>query len=518
MKSLLKKLKSYFPQQKAQDNPYPLLTKEYFRHIVNSLPLGIGILNEKEQLIFVNTAFQEQIANSLSVPSLAPFLDYIPPEYQKEIHQWLQKESALPFEIPFSNMTIAFYKTHLNSAENPEKIIYGIDVTEQKKLELQFVQSQKMQAVGQLAGGIAHDFNNLLTAMIGFCDFLLLRHLPGDQSFTDIMQIKQNANRAANLVRQLLAFSRQQALRPKVLDITEILTELTVLLRRLIGANIELKMIHDRHIGMVKADQGQLEQVIINLAVNARDAMKNGGQLLIETSLYTVKQREEKNGEVLPPGNYVLITVKDSGSGIPPEIIGRIFEPFFSTKEIGSGTGLGLSTVYGIVKQTGGFITVQSQEDQGTQFDIFLPQSEENLSSLETSTDLHDPKKDLTGSGTILLVEDEDGVRLFAVRALRNKGYEVFEANSGEVALEILQNNPQIRLMITDVVMPKIEGPELMNRARLIKPDLKVIFISGYTEDAFRERLQTEQHIHFLSKPFTLKELAAKVKDIFEHS
>ena len=243
-------------------------------------------------------------------------------------------------------------------------MLHFIDVTEQKNLEVQFAQSQKMQAVGQLAGGVAHDFNNLLTAMIGFCDLLLMRFRPGDPSFADIMQIKQNANRAANLVRQLLAFSRQQTLQPRILDITDVLVELSHLLRRLIGENIELKVVHGRDLGLAKVDQGQLEQVIINLAVNARDAMPGGGTLTIRTANVTSRPAPMRRGhETMPAGNYVLIEVTDTGIGIPKENLARIFEPFFSTKEIGSGTGLGLSTVYGIVKQTGGFIFVDS--DQG---------------------------------------------------------------------------------------------------------------------------------------------------------
>ena len=244
-------------------------------------------------------------------------------------------------------------------------MLHFIDVTEQKNLEVQFAQSQKMQAVGQLAGGVAHDFNNLLTAMIGFCDLLLMRFRPGDPSFADIMQIKQNANRAANLVRQLLAFSRQQTLQPRILDITDVLVELSHLLRRLIGENIELKVVHGRDLGLVKVDQGQLEQVIINLAVNARDAMPGGGTLTIRTANHVQSGAMRRGHEIMPAGNYVLIEVADTGIGIPKENLERIFEPFFSTKEIGSGTGLGLSTVYGIVKQTGGFVFVDSDAGRG---------------------------------------------------------------------------------------------------------------------------------------------------------
>jgi len=398
-------------------------------------------------------------------------------------------------------------------------IVHFIDMTEQKSLETQFAQSQKMQAVGQLAGGIAHDFNNLLTAMIGFSDLLLLRHRPGDQSFADVMQIKQNANRAANLVRQLLAFSRQQTLQPKVLDITNILAELTHLLRRLIGENIELKLIHGRDLGQVKADQGQLEQVIINLAVNARDAMTGGGKLTIVTENVNLDHEIKGKGEIMPLGRYTRVQVSDTGCGIAPQHIDRIFEPFFSTKEVGAGTGLGLSTVYGIVKQTGGFIFVQSREGEGTSFAIYLPHYVATAADLAAAQTATEQSRDLTGVGTVLLVEDEDGVRAFSARALRNKGYDVLEARSGDAALEVLgEAEKPIDLLITDVVMPRIDGPTLVRQVRESRPDLKVIFISGYTEDAFRKRLDQDAGIHFLPKPFSLKQLAGKVKEVMRES
>jgi two-component system cell cycle sensor histidine kinase/response regulator CckA len=396
-------------------------------------------------------------------------------------------------------------------------ILHFIDTTEQKSLEAQFAQSQKMQAVGQLAGGVAHDFNNLLTAMIGFCDLLLLRFRPGDPSFADIMQIKQNANRAANLVRQLLAFSRQQTLQPRILNITDVLVELSHLLRRLIGENIELKVVHGRDLGLVKVDQGQLEQVIINLAVNARDAMPGGGTLKIRTDNLANEFALRRGHEVMPPGDYVQIEVTDTGIGIPKENLARIFEPFFSTKEVGSGTGLGLSTVYGIVKQTGGFVFVDSEPSQGAAFSIYLPRhkGEEGTSQVRSDLVEAQTQRDLTGAGTVLLVEDEDPVRMFSARALKNKGYRVIEAKSGEAALEIIvKGEEKVDLLITDVVMPRMDGPGLIKEVRELHPDMKVIFISGYTEDAFRKRLGHDTDMHFLPKPFTLKQLAGKVKEV----
>jgi len=398
-------------------------------------------------------------------------------------------------------------------------ILHFIDTTDQKKIEAQFTQSQKMQAVGQLAGGVAHDFNNLLTAMIGFCDLLLQQHGPGDRSFPDIMQIKQNANRAANLVRQLLAFSRQQTLQPRVLNITDALADLSHLLRRLIGENIALNVVHGRDLGLVKVDQGQLEQVIINLAVNARDAMQGGGTLTIKTENVELSEPIRRGDELMPAGKYVVIEVGDTGCGIPKENLERIFEPFFSTKEVGAGTGLGLSTVYGIVKQTGGFVLVDSDVGKGSAFSIYLPrhEGEESAGTSIARADEATLPKDLTGAGTVLLVEDEDPVRLFSSRALKNKGYKVIEAESAERALEILHDGAdKIDLVITDVVMPKMDGPSLIKEVRELYPEraLKVIFMSGYTEDNFRKRLGDDVDIHFLPKPFSLKQLAGKVKEV----
>lgn len=400
-----------------------------------------------------------------------------------------------------------------------------IDTTEQKNLEMRFAHSQKMQAVGQLAGGIAHDFNNLLTAMIGFCDLLLMRHPAGDQSFSDIMQIKQNATRAANLVRQLLAFSRRQTLQPKLLDLTDLLADLSNLVRRLIGENIELKMIHGRDMGLIRVDQGQFEQVIINLAVNARDAMENGGSLSIRTSNVTVDRQHPIPSDLFSPteedvivdGDYVLVEVIDTGHGIPKEILPKIFEPFFSTKEIGSGTGLGLATVYGIIKQTGGYIYVRSKAGEGTSFHLYFKSYQPEAKAAEDAEDSAEKAglSDLTGKSTILLVEDETPVRIFSGRALRNKGYTVIEADSPESALELFEKHKdEIEIVVTDVIMPGMTGPAMVEILIQKNPKLKVVFISGYAEDAFVKSFGAKREFHFLPKPFTLKQLASKVKEV----
>ena len=415
-------------------------------------------------------------------------------------------------------------------------ILHFIDSTEQKHLEAQFAQSQKMQAVGQLAGGVAHDFNNLLTAMIGFSDLLLERHGPDDPSFADIMQIQQNANRATNLVRQLLAFSRKQTLKPVLLDSTEALTQMSALLRRLIGENIELVMEHDRDLGMVRVDPGQFDQVIVNLAVNARDAMPGGGTLSIGISRVAFAEPMERGAELVPAGHYVLIEVADTGVGIPKESIGRIFEPFFSTKEVGAGTGLGLSTVYGIIRQTDGFIFVDSAPGQGTKFSIYLPEydpaeaktigeetSDASIPSPSSAVPGERPKAldesaadpDLTGTGTVLLVEDEAAVRVFGARALRNKGYQVLEADNGENALDLINSTSEdIDLIISDVVMPGMDGHTFMQLVRQEMPHLKFILISGYAEDVAGRKIERDPSIRFLPKPFSLKDLAGAVKEV----
>ncbi|EPY02982.1 PAS domain-containing sensor histidine kinase [Magnetospirillum fulvum] len=397
-------------------------------------------------------------------------------------------------------------------------VIHFIDATEQRNLELQFAQSQKMQAMGQLAGGVAHDFNNLLTAMIGFCDLLLQRHGVGDPSFADIMQVKQNANRAAALVRQLLAFSRRQALQPRRLAVTDALAELSTLLRRLLGETIELKMVHGRALGLVRVDPGQFDQVIINLAVNARDAMPGGGTLTIRTNAVHVDQAVQRGPELMPPGDYVLIEIADTGTGIGRDTLPRIFEPFFSTKEIGAGTGLGLSTVYGIVRQTDGFVFVDSEPGQGATFSIYLPRIEGDpvggaVDPRRSATaEEAQSTTDLTGSGTILLVEDEDAVRLFGARALRNKGYTVIEARSGEQATEVLRGPERIDLLISDVVMPGMDGVTLAGLVRTERPQVRVILISGYSEDVARDGIGPDAGFAFLPKPFSLAQLAGAVK------
>jgi len=503
------------------------LSRERFQRFFASAPVGIALIDRFGRLEEANRALAELFGVLPQDLIGQPLIGFVTEEDRRAIAVKLAEAAegpahTQPVEVrlrgPRERACVVFL-SRIDGVDGGDGglMLHFIDVTEQKNLEIQFAQSQKMQAVGQLAGGVAHDFNNLLTAMIGFCDLLLMRFRPGDPSFADIMQIKQNANRAANLVRQLLAFSRQQTLQPRILDINDVLVELSHLLRRLIGENIELKVVLGRDLGLVKVDQGQLEQVIINLAVNARDAMSGGGTLTISTTNSAQESPLRRGHEVMPAGRYVAISVADTGIGIPKANLQRIFEPFFSTKELGSGTGLGLSTVYGIVKQTGGFIFVDSEPGEGATFRIYLPshQLAEAAPAARAETAEPPAAKDLTGIGTVMLVEDEDPVRIFGARALRNKGYTVIEAKSGEEALQQIcacEHAPD--LLITDVVMPHMDGPTLIREVRELHPYLKVIFISGYAEDSFRKRLDADSNIHFLPKPFSLKQLAGKVKEV----
>ncbi len=405
-------------------------------------------------------------------------------------------------------------------------IVYAVETTEQKALEGQMAQSQKMQAVGQLAGGIAHDFNNVLTAIIMASDLLLTNHRPSDPSFPDIMNIKQNANRAASLVRQLLAFSRKQTLRPEVLNLTDVLADLRMLLSRLVGTGVKLRVDHGRDLWPVKADIGQFEQVIVNLIVNARDAMPDGGEVVIRTKNVSTGESASYGFRELVPGDYALVEVEDSGTGIPPDVLKKIFEPFFTTKEVGKGTGLGLSMVYGIIKQTGGFIFCTSEVGSGTVFHIFLPRhiveakTQEEAKAAEevaATPKAPDAAKDLSGSATVLLVEDEDAVRMGGIRALTSRGYTVHEASSGVEALEVFHElGGKIDIVVSDVVMPEMDGPTLLGELRKLQPDIKFVFVSGYAEDAFARNLPQDAKFGFLPKPFSLKQLATVVKDVLE--
>ena len=387
------------------------------------------------------------------------------------------------------------------------------DNTEEDRLKRQVAQATKMQAVGQLAGGVAHDFNNILTAIIGHCDLMLMRHTPGDSDYDDIQQIRSNSNRAAGLTRQLLAFSRQQTLRPQVLQLPDVISEVSNLLKRLLGETVKLQVKHGRNLGAVRADPGQLEQVIVNLAVNARDAVlaKGEGEALLTLQTYSVGADDVRRmgSEILPIADYTALRVTDTGTGIAPNLLPKIFEPFFTTKEVGKGTGLGLSTVYGIVKQSGGFIFAESEPGQGTSFVIYLPVHRAEAASAPRKA--REPASEVWGTGTILLVEDEATVRAVAERALTRQGYNVLVAENGEAALEVLAREPDIDLMISDVVMPTMDGPTTARAARQSHPELPILFISGYAEEQLRKSIDLDR-VGFLAKPFSVQQLAEAVR------
>ncbi len=448
-----------------------------------------------------------------------------------------------------------YYAVSADAADGA--VVYLVDATQQKKLEQQFIQAQKNQALGQLAGGVAHDFNNLLTALIGYCDLLLQRHGVGDPSFGDLMQIKHNANRAAGLVKQILAYARQQPIQPKLLDITENFAELSNLLKRTLGEQITLKFYHGSDLGMIHIDPTQFTQIILNLAINAKDAMNGSGTLSITSRVENILEDFAFGADMIKAGEYIAVDVADTGCGIPPENLGHIFEPFFSTKKnvAGSGTGLGLSQVYGIIRQNNGFIRVDSQVGRGTTFSIYLPRQEagaDTASSDENGQDIftnkdgtpvltvqekisgplsvdekmimgmnlstftreyETPHKEIENT-RILFVDDEDSLRTFALRALKKKGYDVVGCNSAENALDYIKEDKNFDLMITDMVMPGLNGAELSEQVKQQIPGIKIILASGYSEEIVKQEVENFDEFEFLTKPFSLSDLTAKVFDV----
>jgi len=397
------------------------------------------------------------------------------------------------------------------------------DSTEETRLKRQVAQATKMQAVGQLAGGVAHDFNNVLTAIIGYCDLMLLRHTPGDSDYDDIQQIRANSNRAASLTRQLLAFSRQQTLRPEVLQLPDVVSEVSQLLKRLIGETIVFNIQHDRNLGPVRADPQQLEQVIINLAVNARDAIhsrlergdKGGGKVTLSTRRVSAANVRKLDSKIIPVADYTVLVFQDNGGGIPPELLGKIFEPFFTTKGQGKGTGLGLSTVYGIIKQSGGFIFGDNVigpggKPVGARFTIYLPVHSGEVPRASEPLPADAAASDWSGGGRILLVEDEDMVRAVVERALTRAGYAIVAASDGEAGLTALADKGPYDMVVSDVVMPGMDGPSMMKAIRKIHPELPVLFMSGYAEEHLRQEIDVD-HMHFIAKPFSVRQISDKV-------
>jgi two-component system, cell cycle sensor histidine kinase and response regulator CckA len=512
-----------------------------FTRFFNSTPMAIAGVDAQGRILRTNAPFLSLFSKAVDRDAVDRRVRFETVVHQRDraafqaaLEKARQQQAAI---APIDSVLPADEERHIRyyvnaiadgaggGDDDEAAIVYAVETTEQKALEAQMAQSQKMQAVGQLAGGIAHDFNNVLTAIIMASDLLLTNHRPSDPSFPDIMNIKQNANRAASLVRQLLAFSRKQTLRPEVLNLTDVLADLRMLLSRLVGTDITLVIDHGRDLWPVRVDIGQFEQVIVNLAVNARDAMPVGGDLTVRTRNVNASEAAAYGYREMTAADYVLVEIADTGTGIEPEVLAKIFEPFFTTKEVGKGTGLGLSMVYGIVKQTGGFIYCESEPGQGATFRIFLPRhvpvavpkgaEGQPAQAPVKAAPVQAADRDLSGSATVLLVEDEDAVRMGSVRALASRGYTVHEASSGVEALEIFDElEGKIDIVVSDVVMPEMDGPSLLRELLKRQPDVKFVFVSGYAEDAFAKNLPEDAKFGFLPKPFSLKQLATVVKDM----
>jgi two-component system, cell cycle sensor histidine kinase and response regulator CckA len=488
--------------------------------LLEMLPIGLALVDRDGRFLTMNNAFRQAggIGNA-EMPSYPG--DLVVKEDKAAVADAVRRNARgpsmsadLPVRLAHQPAEpVALTVAGLRGLGDAAVLLLLKDNSEEAKLKRQIAQATKMQAVGQLAGGVAHDFNNILTAIIGHCDLMLMRHTPGDTDYDDIQQIKSNSNRAAGLTRQLLAFSRQQTLRPQLLQLPDVISEVSHLLKRLLGETVQLVVKHGRDLGPVRADPGQLEQVIVNLAVNARDAMmsKGGGTLTIQTYAVRADQVADLGSEILPVADYSAVSIADTGTGIPASILSKVFEPFFTTKEVGKGTGLGLSTVYGIVKQSGGYIFADSKVGEGTRFTIYLPVhrvEEEQEAGRRTAR--KEAEGELWGTGTILLVEDEAMVRTVAERALTRHGYQVLTANNGEEALEIIERGDEIALLISDVVMPLMDGPTMVREARKTRPDLPILFMSGYAEEQLRKSIDIA-NVAFLPKPFSVQELAEAV-------
>ncbi|MCI4591311.1 response regulator [Sphingobium sp. BYY-5] len=518
-------------QAGAQDGPMLLLLIDepaggggtsalsYIETLLSLLPFGLAMADRDGRILFVNKAFARASGLESGTKPSYPG-DLVVREDQAAVADAVRRFAAGPqmsgdIAVRMRDQpdeSIALSLAGVRGLGEAAVLLSLKDNSEESKLKRQVAQATKMQAIGQLAGGVAHDFNNILTAIIGHCDLMLMRHTPGDSDYDDLQQVKSNSNRAAGLTRQLLAFSRQQTLRPQILQLPDIVSDVSNLLKRLLGENVRLDVSHGRNLGALRADPGQLEQVIVNLAVNARDAMPEGGTLNIQTYAVPAAKVREMRQQILPVGDYTALRVSDTGLGIPPDILSKIFEPFFTTKELGKGTGLGLSTVYGIVKQSGGYIFAESELGRGASFVIYLPVYAGADVDLSATVQPPAHRTETWGTGTILLVEDEDMVRAVAERALTRQGYKVLTANDGEQGLEVLAAHDGIDLLISDVVMPNMDGPAMVTQARQTHPQLPVLFMSGYAEEQLRKSIDIA-NVAFLPKPFSVNQLAEATRD-----
>ena len=480
------------------------------------LPVPLLKLSPSGAVILANNAARQLVSENL-VPGTQMF-DFFE-GLGRSVSDWLREASEargtsysefLRLKSDDREVFIQVSLTRVVEGNSLSLIAVLTDATQFKSLEAQFVQSQKMQAIGQLAGGVAHDFNNLLTAITGHCDLLLLRRDQSDAKYNDLVQINQNANRAAALVTQLLAFSRKQNLTPEIVDLRNVLADMTHLLNRLVGEMVSLNLEHSQDLPPIRADKRQLEQVLMNLVVNARDAMPKGGRISLRSDEIEYEENQERDRATVPAGRYLRVRIVDEGTGIAPDRLQKVFEPFYTTKKNGEGTGLGLSTAYGIVKQTGGFIFADSVVGEGTVFSLLFPVFNGAVEMAGTRADVP-PSPSLArknSNGVVLLVEDEAPVRSFAARALKLRGFTVIEAESGEEALEILeQERPEIDLFITDVIMTGVDGPSWVAKAHEQTPDVPVVFMSGYAEESFSDRRAQFKDASFLQKPFSLSDL-----------
>ena len=496
--------------------------------LLDQLPLGLAMTDRDGRFLFSNDAFLRAVnREELGLPAFPT--DLVVREDKAALSDAARRHGRGPptsgnMAVRLSSgpdETVTMGLAGVRGLGEAAVLLSLTDSTQETQLKRQVAQATKMQAVGQLAGGVAHDFNNVLTAIIGTCDLMLLRHTPGDSDYDDIQQIRQNSNRAASLTRQLLAFSRQQTLRPEILQLPDVVSEVGPLITRLLGEKIEYVVKHDRDLGAVRADPQQLEQVIMNLAVNARDAIhsrRDGtGRMSLARRRVRMSEVEQMGSEILPAADYTVLVVEDTGGGIPADVMPKLFEPFFTTKEQGKGTGLGLSTAYGIVKQSGGFLFADNVKGTGgrtigARFTMYLP-VHEGVAPVAPVVPVEEQSSEWSGGGRVLLVEDEDMVRAVAERALSRAGYEVTACGDGEEGLSVIASGGEFDLIVSDVVMPGMDGPAMARAIRETQPDLPVLFMSGYAEEQLRKDIDIPK-MYFLPKPFSVQQIGDKVAEV----
>ncbi len=495
---------------------------DYVASLLSQLPFGLAMVDRDGRFLFANASFHVAAGSSEQSPPPRYPTDLVVADDKAALGEAIRRQAALAagttdigLRLRAGQEAVTMGLTSVRGIGEASVMLSLNNARSETELKAQVIQAQKMQAVGQLAGGVAHDFNNILTGILGSCDLMLLRHAPGDSDYDDIQQIRSNTNRAANLTRQLLAFSRQQTLRPQILNMADVVADISHLLQRLIGEQVKLEVRHGRGLGAVRADPGQLEQVIVNLAVNARDAMPRGGTLTIATAPVDIVTPTLIGADTLPPGRYAMLEVLDTGNGIPADVLPKIFDPFFTTKAVGQGTGLGLATCYGIVKQSGGYIFAESTAGRGTRFSVYLPAFEGVATPVARPDGPAVARSVHWGSGTILLVEDEDVVRAVAERALTRAGYTLITAIDGSDGLRKFAEHPDIDLIITDVMMPEMDGPTMAGRIREERGDLPVLFMSGYAEEQLRKSISLP-NVGFLPKPFAIAQLIEAVQAVHD--